>query len=765
MKFIDFLTEQTEKHAVLAFGRMNPITSGHQALINKVKDVAQDYGASHHIVLSHTTDPKKNPLTGAQKLKHAKRAFPKTNFSVATAEHPTFLQQAAKLHQQGVTHLHMVGGSDRVEEFHDLLHKYNGKQKGALFNFKDIQVHSAGERDPDAEGVTGMSASKMRTAAQEGRFHDIKDSKGRVTKPGFRSGVPSSMSDEHVKQMYNDVRKGMGIKEDIDIGFEMLLTEGVHDQGIFKAVFLAGGPGSGKDYVLSNTLDGQGLTEINSDKALEYLMDKKQLDKRMPKNEKDKRDIIRGRAKTITDIRERLALEGRNGLIINGTGDDYEKIASIKQKLEALGYETKMILVNTADEVSRDRNVERGQRGGRTVPEDIRKQKWDGVQASRAQFAQLFKSNYVEFDNSVDLRNADDATRKAKQDEMNEIFKDVQKFISKPPKNDVAKEWIASELEKKDTTPLMRANETMPSEGSNAAEKAREMGLDYYGFGRYGKDGKVLYRSVHDKLVDVQPKKPEQKKPKAKPVSKEPTVPKFENMIKESYDLSDSGALNLLLLGTRIDEVDFTEFKEEKQVNLLKDGTGKVRIFMLRSAAAKEAHTKNGTVVPYKNGYVVKLKGNQNDYHTFEKNIRKEHSTGDDNGNSTSIGRTIQDSRDTSGNQGSKATTFLRETESFQGNAERKTTLTLKEIREKQFPKETEKVMLSEAGINDGESGLSMATSGENMVRGALRTKIVKKPLEELTGDETTASIGDQKEDELKKKGISLTSFKKRNYL
>jgi dephospho-CoA kinase len=735
MKFIDFLTEQTEKHAVLAFGRMNPITSGHQALINKVKDVAHDYDASHHIVLSHTTDPKKNPLTGAQKLKHAKRAFPKTNFSVATSEHPTFLQQAAKLHQQGVTHLHMIGGSDRVEEFHNLLHKYNGKHKGALFNFKDIQVHSAGERDPDAEGVTGMSASKMREHATNGNYKE------------FKKGVPSTMADEHVQHLYNDVRKGMGIKEDVDLGFEMLLTEGVHDKAIFKAVFLAGGPGSGKDYVLSNTLDGQGLTEINSDKALEYLMDKNQLDKKMPKNEKDKRDIIRGRAKSITDIRERLALEGRNGLIINGTGDDYEKIASIKEKLEALGYETKMILVNTADEVSRDRNVERGQRGGRTVPEEIRKQKWDSVQASRAQLSQLFKSNYVEFDNSTDLRNADDATRKAKQDEMGEIFKDVQKFVSKPPKNDIAKEWIASELEKKDTTPLMRANETMPHAESGAAEKAREMGLDYYGFGRYGKNSKVMYRSVHDKLVDVQPK----------------------SIIKESYDLSDSGALNLLLLGTRIDEVDFTEFTEEKEINLLKDGSGKVRIFMLRSAAAKEAHTKNGIVVPYKNGYVVKLKGKQNDYHTFEKNIRKEHSTGDDTGNSTSIGRTLQDSRDTSRNQGSQTTsqttTFLRETENFQGNGERKTTLTLKEIREKQFPKENQKVMLSEAGINDGESGLSMATSGENMVRGALRTKIVKKPLEELTGDETTASIGDQKEDELKKKGISLTSFKKRNYL
>jgi hypothetical protein len=467
----------------------------------------------------------------------------------------------------------------------------------------------------------------------------------------------------------------------------------------------------------------------------------------MPKKENDKREIIRGRAKSITDIRERLALEGRNGVIINGTGDDYDKIASIKQKLEKLGYETKMIMVNTADEVSRDRNVERGQRGGRTVPEDVRKQKWDSVQASRAQLAQLFKSNYVEFDNSTDLRNTDDETRKAKQDEMGEIFKDVQKFISKPPKNDVAKEWIASELEKKDKTPLLRANEAMPHAESGAAEKAREMGLDYYGFGRYGKNSKVMYRSVHDKLVDVQQNKPEQKKPKT--------------TIKESYDLSDSGALNLLLLGTRIDEVDFTEFAEEKEVNLLKDSSGKIRIFMLRSAAAKEAHTKNGIVVPYKNGYVVKLKGNQNDYHTFEKNIRKEHSTGD----SSSTGRTIQDSRDTSRNQGSQTTTFLRETESFQGNGERKTTLTLKEIREKQFSKETEKVMLSEAGINDGESGLSMATSGENMGRGALRTKIVKKPLEELTGDETTASIGDQKEDELKKKGISLTSFKKRNYL
>jgi 3',5'-cyclic AMP phosphodiesterase CpdA len=96
---------------------MNPITSGHEKLVKTVKDIAHDVGGSHHIVLSHTQDLQKNPLSGAQKLKHAERAFQGTNFSVSSKEHPTFLQHAAKLHKQGVTHLHMVAGSDRVPEY------------------------------------------------------------------------------------------------------------------------------------------------------------------------------------------------------------------------------------------------------------------------------------------------------------------------------------------------------------------------------------------------------------------------------------------------------------------------------------------------------------------------------------------------------------------------------------------------------------------------------------------------------------------------
>ena len=271
MKFKEFLWEQKEKHAVMAFGRMNPPTVGHEKLVNTVQNIAKKVGGTAHIVVSHSQDAKKNPLTAAQKLKHAKRAFPGVNVSASDKESPNFLSQAAKLHKQGVTHFHMVGGSDRVEEYKKLLHKYNNVHgPHGHFNFKHIEVHSAGDRDPDAEGVEGMSASKMREHAQKGNYNE------------FRKGVPSKMTDAHAKELYNHVRRGMGVNEDINLDFQELLIEGVHDQAIFKAVFLAGGPGSGKDYVLDNTLEGHGLTEINSDKALEFLMDKQGLDKTMP---------------------------------------------------------------------------------------------------------------------------------------------------------------------------------------------------------------------------------------------------------------------------------------------------------------------------------------------------------------------------------------------------------------------------------------------------------------------------------------------------
>ena len=500
MRFNDFLQEQKEKHAVMAFGRMNPITVGHEKLVNKVQEIAKKVGGSAHIVVSHSQDPKKNPLTSAQKMKHAKRAFPGVNVSASDKDAPNFLAQASKLHKQGVTHFHMVGGSDRADEYKTLLNKYNNvKGPHGHFNFKKIEVHSAGDRDPDAEGVEGMSASKMREHASKGNFKE------------FRKGVPSKMTDAHAKEMYNHVRQGMGVNESVDEDFETLLIEGVHDKSIFKAVFLAGGPGSGKDYVLDNTLSGHGLTEINSDKALEFLMDKEGLDKTMPSSEQEKRDLVRGRAKSMTELRQRLALLGRNGLIINGTGDDHEKISRIKDRLEEIGYDTSMVMVNTDDEISKQRNIERGTRGGRTVPEEVRKQKWDAVQASRPELAKMFGDKYMEFDNSEDLRQASPEVVKAKKDEMLQLFKNVQQFVTEPPQSEAASLWVAHEMDVNDKLPIPKDGAEMtPHPDSGAAQEARSMGLQYYGFGRYGKNGKVTHRSIHDKLVEVQKGEPEQ---------------------------------------------------------------------------------------------------------------------------------------------------------------------------------------------------------------------------------------------------------------
>lgn len=735
MRFKDFLEEQKEKHAVLAFGRMNPPTTGHEVLVNKVKDVAEKHNASHHIVLSHSQDKSKNPLTAQQKVKHAKRYFPGANITVATKEEPNFLTQAAKLHKSGVTHLHMVAGSDRVGEYHKLLHKYNGTHEGALFNFKGIKVHSAGERDPDAEGTSGMSASKMRGHAAAGEFHH------------FKKGIPSHVPEHHAKELYNDVRKGMNIKEGLDGEFEEftdILSEGVHDKGIFKAVFLGGGPGSGKDYILSRTLDGHGLTEINSDKALEFLMDKNNLDMKMPDNEKEARDTVRGKAKSMTELKQRLALFGRNGLIINGTGDDPEKIARIKDRLEQLGYESSMIMVNTRDEVSAARNVERGQTGGRTVPEEIRKSKWDAVQNARPELAKLFGDNYNEIDNSEDLRQAPPEVRSAKEKEFLDLFKKVQGFVKSPSKNDESKQWIANELQKKDTLEIPKGESSVkPHPDSGAAEQARKLGLQYYGFGRYGQKGKVTYRSVHDKLMQVN--KPE--------IQKEDINQDFENII--------------------FDSVSITESNDEKFIT---DKYGKVRIFQLRSAAAREAHQKNGSVQLNKNtkqgGYIVKLHEENNDVSIFKESILQENRG--ESYRTTSEGATR--GKITLSQIRSKTRTESTITESCCSSCEQEAQnqktdsaktieagnkTTAKEIK---LDKQTEKVKES---IDMGtEPGLSMASSGENLSRGLNnKNKVKEKPLEELTGDETTKSIGDQKEDESSKSGINLSTFKSKRTL
>jgi dephospho-CoA kinase len=540
---------------------MNPPTTGHEKLVSKVHEIADKHKAGHSVVLSHSNDPEKNPLTADQKVKHAKRFFPNTNISTASKAEPNFLHHVAKLHKAGVTHLHVIAGSDRVPEYKKVLGKYNGKHEGALFNFKKVHVHSAGERDPDAHGTEGMSASKMRAHASSGNFKE------------FRKGVPKHVKDSHAHEMFNDVRHGMGLKEHLEEGKlyipgnkgmpfprgvmpqikphqlnafrthmaglgiksdhdvvpahtlaatqaefspdkikklmsgdreqlkkpimiskdnhvldghhrwlagynmdqdhavnairfhapihdlisaakkfsgvtykgvneDVNLQEGIHDPGIFKAIFMAGGPGSGKDFVLKRVTGNFGFVEVSSDPFLSHMMHQAKLDLKMPDHEEGQRNAVRSRAKQLEQHKKELVIRGRLGIIVNGVADDFNEVAAKKRDLEDLGYDTFMVFVSVSDDESKKRNIARGEMGGRTVPEHIRSNKWHGAIENMNRFMGLFGRNMVIVDNSVDINSSDQSSKHKLEADLQMAFKKIRAFVAVRPGSVQAATWI-----------------------------------------------------------------------------------------------------------------------------------------------------------------------------------------------------------------------------------------------------------------------------------------------------------------------------------
>ena len=212
------------------------------------------------------------------------------------------------------------------------------------------------------------------------------------------------------------------------------LQEGVYDPNIFKAFFVAGGPGSGKSFVVRKTTGGLGMRVVNSDDIFEKLLDKEGLSKKMPASEKEPRDVVRQRAKELTAKKKANYLEGRLGLIIDGTGKDYDKIARQATKLKQLGYDVHMIFVNTSLDVALERNAERP----RSVQEPIVVKSWKSVQSNIGKFSQYFRQNFVVVDNND-----------AGEDVFNKVFKQIKGLANKKPTSRIAMAWIANELEKK----------------------------------------------------------------------------------------------------------------------------------------------------------------------------------------------------------------------------------------------------------------------------------------------------------------------------
>ncbi len=200
------ISEAVGRTAVVTWGRMNPPTVGHQRLVDKVVDTARKMRAIPHIFLTHTQDKKKNPLTYADKIRLAKKAF---GSIVKTTNAKTLIELMKKLENK-YENVVLVAGSDRVKEFDTLLNKYNGKE----YNFDNIQVVSAGERDPDAEGVSGMSASKMRAAVKDDNIDR------------FKNGLPAKLK-AHAQEMFDLIKAGMQIAEELEAEGVLELSEGM----------------------------------------------------------------------------------------------------------------------------------------------------------------------------------------------------------------------------------------------------------------------------------------------------------------------------------------------------------------------------------------------------------------------------------------------------------------------------------------------------------------------------------------------------------
>ena len=237
LKKFSELSEASGDVGVFTLGRFNPPTTGHEKLITKLDSVAKQNSASMYVFPTHSNDAVKNPLPHPLKVAYMKKMYKKYAKNIQISKARNVFEVAKVLYDKGHKSIIMVVGSDRVAEFANLLKKYDGvKSTHGFYEFESIKVVSAGERDPDAEGVSGMSASKMRAAAVDG------------DKDSFLQGVPSSFKDGD--KLYNDVRKNMGIREERDMG-------NMDDYETLRDAYLTGKIWNIDDLVEANGIEGR----------------------------------------------------------------------------------------------------------------------------------------------------------------------------------------------------------------------------------------------------------------------------------------------------------------------------------------------------------------------------------------------------------------------------------------------------------------------------------------------------------------------------
>ena len=629
--------EEKTKSVTFTFGRFNPPTIGHEKLITQVIKIAR--GGDYKIFVSQSNNPKSDPLQYKEKVGIMRKMFPKyARNIILDAKLKTVFDISVSLYKQGYTDVTMVIGSDRIKEFKTLLLKYNGtKARHGFYEFDNISFESAGERDPDSDDVSGMSASKMRAAAVSGDFQAFADGlpksfgdklsvfnllrkrmglkemanfrkhiqlptvsekresyiAGEIFNKGdkvycqksnayftiserysnyvvssigtkyfindleeyldenvkYHAGLSKSTKDKrkaqfkkqtkmdddnpaaykpapgdataetkpskHTKKFKDmfgeddepcwDTHKQVGLKkkngkmvpncvpkegtipmfrdmfvEDKNpiVDTEGNVEEGVDDPAIFKAVFLAGGPGSGKSFTVGKTgLSAIGFKIVNSDDKFEAALKKADLEPTPDNIFSPKGQKLRGRAKELTAKQQELYINGRLGLVVDGTGKNYAKIKGQSEELKKIGYDIAMIFVNTDLDTALKRNRERA----RSLTDKKVEEMWKEVQSNLGKFQSMFGSNFVIVDNS-EGSNIDKATTSA--------YKKILKFSKQDPKNSIAKKWIAKQLGE-ERIPLIAENK------KGLQKKADKTGIPYGILKKVFDRGVAAWRTGH----------------------------------------------------------------------------------------------------------------------------------------------------------------------------------------------------------------------------------------------------------------------------
>jgi hypothetical protein len=506
----------------------------------------------------------------------------------------------------------------------------------------------------------------------------------------------------------------------INESFSHFLKENVLDYGTHKAIFSVGGTGSGKDWYMKHTLKDHGLVEVDLDNLHNHL--------------KDIHSQQHKKVQSPAELKSKLAILGRNGLLISGSGEDHEKVKGIKDHLENLGYDTSMAFVHVDDKTSQKRNIERAKNGGRVTDENIRRKKWQKVQSARSRYAKMFGNNYIEYDNSKDLSTATPEEIKSEKDLLKQHKQVHAEFLSRPHASPKAKEWIDSELTKISRKPSLAKQQ--PHSSSNAAKEAKQKGLLYHGKNRYGTKDEVTHVALQDKLTEL---------PKEKEKIKETLNNTFADFLSEAvsvtYNADTTDELKQLLTSLTGNET--------KSNYDLSDKTDSITLG--KGIVKTDIPLKSSTIT---NDDIKKEKQNES---IMDKAYKLVQETRTGTREETRRSGYLTEGIDRNLNNASAAQeTLLQKT--FKGEKDPNSERPIKTLTD--FRKKIKESI--DKGI---EPGMSMAASGENLARPAdKKGSRIKKdpPLEENIGDggEMLNTMSAQKEDELKKKGISLSSFK-----